>query len=319
MRSGKLRDDIAKQTNAIAFDMEGAGMCKGFPSWVVIKGVCDYAGSHKNKKFQGYAAATAAAATKDFLVRNWVPLNRRPLPSFRQTNETDLCCLTDLPSISTDPHLNKQRIEEAKGGRTNSEDDCQRTAIEGLGNWLLIIDNADDVKLFFGDTALAEYLPFSRRGSILVTTRNHELGLQLVGSRSFIVPVEEMSREEALKLLGKNLKVHHMSNKRSTNALLEFLAYLPLAIRQASAYMAKKQISTTEYLELCKSSNEYMIELLSKEVEDRHRYKSIQNAVATTWLISFQQISDHDPVVAKVLERLEDVLPWPNTKTVMNG
>ncbi|KAK4223175.1 nucleoside phosphorylase domain-containing protein [Podospora fimiseda] len=53
MRSGKLRDDIAKQTNDIA--------------WIVIKGACDYADCHKNKKFQGYATETAAAATKDFL------------------------------------------------------------------------------------------------------------------------------------------------------------------------------------------------------------------------------------------------------------
>jgi hypothetical protein len=37
---------------------------------LVIKGVCDYADSHKNKRWQGYAAATAAAVTKGFL-ENW--------------------------------------------------------------------------------------------------------------------------------------------------------------------------------------------------------------------------------------------------------
>ncbi|KAK0639874.1 hypothetical protein B0T16DRAFT_383637 [Cercophora newfieldiana] len=173
---------------------------------------------------------------------------------------------------------------------------------QSAGNWLLIIDNADDPELLFGgDIALADYLPFSRKGSILFTTRNHELGVRLVQFESHIIPVEEMSRDEALKLLQKNLKGDQMSDTKSNEALLEFLANLPLAVRQASAYMAKKRISTTQYLELCKSSDEDMIELLSKDFEDRHRYQNIQNPVATTWLISFQHISDHDPLAAEYL------------------
>jgi hypothetical protein len=50
--------------------MEGAGVWENFPGSLVIKGVCDYADSHKNKRWQGYAAATAAAVTKGFL-ENW--------------------------------------------------------------------------------------------------------------------------------------------------------------------------------------------------------------------------------------------------------
>ncbi|KAK0711611.1 hypothetical protein B0H67DRAFT_296663 [Lasiosphaeris hirsuta] len=172
---------------------------------------------------------------------------------------------------------------------------------ESAGSWVLIIDNADDTELFFGDAALADCLPFSRKGSILFTTRNHELGVRLAESEGRI-SVEEMSRDEALKLLQKNLKGDQMSDTRSNESLLEFLANLPLALRQASAYMAKKQISTAQYLELCNSSDEDMIELLSRDFEDRHRYKSIQNPVATTWLISFRHISDHDPLAADYLK-----------------
>ena len=50
--------------------MEGAGVWENFPASLVIKGVCDYADSHKSKKWQNYAAATAAAVTKGFL-ENW--------------------------------------------------------------------------------------------------------------------------------------------------------------------------------------------------------------------------------------------------------
>ncbi|KAN0071934.1 ankyrin repeat-containing domain protein [Elaphomyces granulatus] len=69
MRSGEDRDDIATRDGVIAFEMEGAGVWENFPS-LVIKGVCDYADSHKNKRWQVYAAATAAAVTKGFL-ENW--------------------------------------------------------------------------------------------------------------------------------------------------------------------------------------------------------------------------------------------------------
>jgi nucleoside phosphorylase len=67
MRSGEDRDDIAARDGVIAFEMEGAGVWENFISSLVIKGVCDYADSHKSKRWQGYAAATAAAVAKSFL------------------------------------------------------------------------------------------------------------------------------------------------------------------------------------------------------------------------------------------------------------
>ena len=70
MKSGEDRDDIASRDGGIAFEMEGAGVWESFPASLIIKGVCDYADSHKSKKWQNYAAATAAAVTKGFL-ENW--------------------------------------------------------------------------------------------------------------------------------------------------------------------------------------------------------------------------------------------------------
>jgi nucleoside phosphorylase len=66
MKSGCRRDEIANKEKVIGFEMEGAEVWENFPS-VVIKGVCDYADSHKNEKWQAYAAATAAACTKAIL------------------------------------------------------------------------------------------------------------------------------------------------------------------------------------------------------------------------------------------------------------
>ena len=66
MKSGQHRDEIAAMEKVIGFEMEGAGIGDILPC-VIIKGVCDYADSHKNKKWQDHAAATAACGLKVFL------------------------------------------------------------------------------------------------------------------------------------------------------------------------------------------------------------------------------------------------------------
>jgi nucleoside phosphorylase len=67
MKSGQHRDQMAQADGIIGFEMEGVGVWDYFPS-IIIKGVCDYADSHKRKGWQQYAAATAAACAKAFLV-----------------------------------------------------------------------------------------------------------------------------------------------------------------------------------------------------------------------------------------------------------
>jgi nucleoside phosphorylase len=66
MKSGEDRDRIAREHNILAFEMEGAGIWDEIPC-IVIKGVCDYADSHKNKIWQSFAAAMAASAAKALL------------------------------------------------------------------------------------------------------------------------------------------------------------------------------------------------------------------------------------------------------------
>lgn len=187
------------------------------------------------------------------------------------------------------------KIQGLDDKKTDVKELVKTALSDSTGSWLLIIDNADDSRLLFGESGLADYLPFSRKGSILFTTRNHEVAVRLVESERHIISVEEMGKDEALQMLKTGLKEKQVSDTASTVALVEVLANLPLAIRQASAFMAKNQTSTTQYLELCRSSDENMIKLLSRNFEDRHRYKNVQNPVATTWLISFRHIAEHDP------------------------
>ncbi|KAF2820874.1 purine and uridine phosphorylase [Ophiobolus disseminans] len=67
MRSAAERDKVSdKLGGVLCFEMEAAGLMNSFPC-LVIRGICDYADSHKNKRWQAYAAATAAAYAKELL------------------------------------------------------------------------------------------------------------------------------------------------------------------------------------------------------------------------------------------------------------
>lgn len=67
MKDGATRDSWSKELDGVlCFEMETAGLVNIFPC-LVIRGICDYADSHKNKTWQPYAAATAAACAKDLL------------------------------------------------------------------------------------------------------------------------------------------------------------------------------------------------------------------------------------------------------------
>ncbi|KAI3587249.1 hypothetical protein IWW34DRAFT_839505 [Fusarium oxysporum f. sp. albedinis] len=63
VRDALFRDNLASKYDVLCFEMEAAGLMNGFPC-LVIRGICDYADSHKNDLWQGYAAMAAAAYAK---------------------------------------------------------------------------------------------------------------------------------------------------------------------------------------------------------------------------------------------------------------
>jgi nucleoside phosphorylase len=68
MKDALLRDALIAERGVLCFEMEAAGLMNHFPC-LVIRGICDYSDSHKNKEWQGYAAMAAAAYAKDLLCR----------------------------------------------------------------------------------------------------------------------------------------------------------------------------------------------------------------------------------------------------------
>jgi nucleoside phosphorylase len=68
MKDATVRDQLAAEKGVLCFEMESAGLINHFPC-LVIRGICDYADTHKNDEWHGYAAMTAAAYAKDLLHR----------------------------------------------------------------------------------------------------------------------------------------------------------------------------------------------------------------------------------------------------------
>lgn len=67
IKHGLTRSKLGKELGVLCFEMEAAGLMNHFKC-LVIRGICDYSDSHKNKNWQPYAAVSAAAYAKELLL-----------------------------------------------------------------------------------------------------------------------------------------------------------------------------------------------------------------------------------------------------------
>ncbi|KZZ87795.1 Nucleoside phosphorylase domain protein [Moelleriella libera RCEF 2490] len=210
MKSGEDRDVLTKSYGVIAFEMEGAGIIEAVPS-IVVKGVCDYADSHKNRNWQDFAAATAAAATKALLER-YIATDQsstttaQKLQPRQPTSPVDVATNGSRDSAAgkaplahfmvpfgrNENFVGREIILEKVIGRVwpgKNTDSCQRTVIEGLGG--------------VGKTQLALETVYRIR------ERHPECSI-------FWVPaVDESSFENAYRAAGKQLEISGIDDKEA--------------------------------------------------------------------------------------------------------
>jgi hypothetical protein len=191
-----------------------------------------------------------------------------------------------------------------------------RLSQEQAGDWLMIVDNADDVDIWFNNTsnsapssALIDYMPRSNKGSILFTTRYRKVAVKL--AQSNVLEVFQMDKDNATDLLKKSLIHPEITDgdDQVVLQLLQKLTFLPLAIVQAAAYLNEMGISISEYLSLFEGTDDNTIAILSEDFEDDWRYQESKNPVAMTWLISFEQIQRYNLLAADYLSFMSCVGP----------
>ncbi|KAI9771284.1 MAG: hypothetical protein M1840_002254 [Geoglossum simile] len=188
---------------------------------------------------------------------------------------------------------------------------------ESNGRWVMIVDNVDDLGVFFppldrtqaigsdksGQAAesLSEFLPQSPNGSILITSRSREVAYRLTGSYTYIGEIKPMDEGDALALLRKKLSFD--ADEHNAIELLQALDYMPLAITQAAAYIEQRspRMTISRYLDEIRRSDHDRARLLKKDVGDSRRDGRVSNSIITTWQISFEHIQKELPTAARLL------------------
>ena len=212
--------------------------------------------------------------------------------------------------------------------QSGGEDDDVKESVrrylssEAAGPWFLVVDNADDEDILFGSAdvpgGISAYLPDSDNGLTLFTTRSREVAVSVTGSD--VIELQEMDPLEAADFLEMSLiQKDLLCDEAATAELLKELTCLPLAIAQATAYINKKQIHIVEYVELLHGTPQDIISLMSKEFRDHTGYPGLQKAVATTWLVSFDQIRKSNRAAANLLAFISCIEPKGIPQSLLPG
>jgi tetratricopeptide (TPR) repeat protein len=202
----------------------------------------------------------------------------------------------------------RQIADQAKvRGRSDPQADVFKLVHDWLrdaknGQWLLVLDNADDAAALSptgdgdggGSSALQQhlsmYLPPTRHGSVLVTSRTKRAAMQVVED-SDIILIKPMNDKTAHALLRKKLGGIEEEDS-SIVQLATTLDYMPLALVQAAAYIRERapRCSVRQYLEEYRQSDSRKTSLLNREAGHLRRDGAASNSVLITWQISFDHI-----------------------------
>lgn len=112
MKDSRRRDQLAKDLRVCCVEMEAAGIMN-IISCLVIRGISDYADSHKNKEWQLYAATAAAAYAKELILTvSTNPSNHLPTTQERNTMSSSPTLNTTtahtLDVLAQDPDMVKE-------------------------------------------------------------------------------------------------------------------------------------------------------------------------------------------------------------------
>ncbi|KAI6617173.1 hypothetical protein MCOR14_010859 [Pyricularia oryzae] len=303
VKDGERRDQIRELCNgALCIEMEAAGVDAG-RSCLVIRGISDYADSHKDDIWRSYAAGNAAVFARELLgkippknVRNLI-IEAKPEAHFLvrfSRNESFVGreevlgrLLKRLPPIA-------------------HPDACQRTVIHGLGG--------------IGKTQVAIEAAYRVRDAYpkcsvfwvpAVNMTMFDNGYRRVGRALEIQGIEDddadvkalvnaaLSRNEAkpwLLIIDNIDDLQLLTDGRLT-------PHLPFS-RKGSILFTTRNRQITAHLQAREVSNQNMIAMLSRDFGEQDRYEKTANAIATTWLISFEQIARNAALAASYLRNI---------------
>ncbi|GGV26413.1 FxSxx-COOH system tetratricopeptide repeat protein [Streptomyces spectabilis] len=160
---------------------------------------------------------------------------------------------------------------------------------EPYSDWLLVFDNAEDPK------EVRKYFPSDGPGRILVTSRN----VQWSHTASSL-EVDVFAREESVSLLRR--RSPELPDE-AVNHLASSLGDLPLAVEQASVWLAETGMPVQQYLELFERK---WAELLRSDPPPDY-----EMPVAAAWNVSLERLREDRPDALQLLQVCAFFAPEP--------
>lgn len=158
-------------------------------------------------------------------------------------------------------------------------------------HWLLIFDNADDLKM------VQDFMPLSETGHILLTTRS-----QSTGNIATSIEVNKMNEVEGMLLLLRrskslaiNASIHEASqeDQKIAQAIVKQVDGLPLALDQAGAYIEEIGCRLTDYLQLYTTYR--------RDILKRNSQFASHPDVAATFTLVFEKVEQANSAAADLL------------------
>jgi len=179
-------------------------------------------------------------------------------------------------------------------------------------DWLLILDNADDLDAFLGrstpanakeDLSISTFLP--RHGRLLITTRDRRFQGTVAAAADGML-VGPMSKDEAVDLLLRSIPEYLIRDQHGSIAeaqqLVKELDFLPLAIAQAAANILEQQLTLAEYVSFYQDKKQRM-GLMQTPAHDFQTTdpRNASQSVNVTWQMSFDVLKELHPLSATLL------------------
>ncbi|KAJ3940013.1 uncharacterized protein N0V96_010008 [Colletotrichum fioriniae] len=276
MKNAKERDVLRDKYSIIGLEMEAAGVMSRL-NVGVIRGVCDYGDEQKNKEWQPYAAAMAAAYAKQVLLEISVVPSDTNLhirtPEEARYNEQPGSLSSKTHARMREPAVRKPGLppSPASSDIEMDSDHQSSTGVSGtlidtsgissdenisqqisrtrfwMSNleepWILFIDNAEPSVA----ADLDDYLPRQGCGTIIITT----IDGQVASSCDLHENISPMDSWDANELIHNFLDSTKDFSEEEWVAIetlaSETLGGLPLAIVQAGSYIANNPNSLVDY------------------------------------------------------------------------
>ncbi|KAI7968727.1 hypothetical protein EIK77_005743 [Talaromyces pinophilus] len=188
---------------------------------------------------------------------------------------------------------------------------CEWLNDEGIGKWLLVLDSADDLEVFFGKTpcaqgsqggsGLARYIPHGSHGTLVITSRDKRVCQRLLRNDS-IIEIGPMTESESAHFLASRLPSPQSTLTDELHALATTLDNIPLAMSQAAAFISENGLDIAEYHHLLLTRDEFgPLDVLDEDLTERRRDSTAHSSIFQTWKISFDYITQSQPRASNLL------------------